>query len=158
MQIETTTNAINTIQDADKAFERFAVVASRIAKAKANLKARIAKLQSEAEAAMAADVFEAESLEAMLKEFCEAPENRAYFASPRKRKCENGAYGLQSSTEVETDEDFDAEAETVRLGIELCKRVIKPDLTLIRDALTAGEDVQGAHLRAKETFKYTLQK
>ena len=158
MQIETTTNAINTIQDADKAFERFAVVASRIAKAKANLKARIAKLQSEAEAAMAADVAEAESLEAMLKAFCEAPDNKAYFANPRKRKCENGSYGLQGSTEVELEDNFDAEAETVRLGIELCKHEIKPDLTLIRDALTAGEDVRGASLKAKETFKYTLQK
>lgn len=158
MEINTVTNAINTIQEADAAFDRFAVVASRIAKAKAALKARIAKLQSEAEAAMAADVSEAESLEAMLKAFCEAPENRAYFANPRKRKCENGSYGLQGVTVVELEDGFDAEAETVRLGIELCKRVIKPDLTLIKDALAAGEDVQGAHLKAKESFKYSLNK
>lgn len=148
---------ITSIQDADKVFDKFAVVASRIAKAKAALKAKIAKMQSEAEAAMADDVAEAAELEAALKDFCEAEVNRPFFSSPRKRKCENGSYGLQSSTEVETEDDFDAEAETVRLGIELCKRVIKPDLNLIKDALTAGEDVRGAHLKAKETFKYSLR-
>ena len=148
---------ISNVQEADQVFDRFAVIQSRITKAKAALKARITKMQSEAEAAIAQDVEEAAALEAALKEFCEAEVNRPFFSSPRKRKCENGSYGLQSSTEVETEDDFDAEAETVRLGIELCKRVIKPDLNLIKDALTAGEDVRGAHLKAKETFKYSLR-
>ena len=151
------TITITNIQEADKTFDRFAVIASRIAKAKAALKEKVARLQSETEVAMADDVAEAGELESALREFCEAEANRAFFASPRKRKCENGSYGLQSSTEVETDEDFDAEAETVRLGTELCKRTVKPDLTLIKDALTAGEDVRGARLCAKETFKYSLK-
>ena len=113
---------ISNVQEADQVFDRFAVIQSRITKAKAALKARITKMQSEAEAAIAQDVEEAAALEAALKEFCEATVNRPFFSSPRKRKCENGSYGLQSSTEVETEDDFDAEAETVRLGIELCKR------------------------------------
>lgn len=148
---------ITNIQEADSVFDRFAVVKSRLAKRTAAWKAKIAKMQSEMELDLADDTASAKELEAALKDFCEAETNRECFASPRKRKCENGSYGLQSSTEVETDEDFDAEAETVRLGIELCKRTVKPDLTLIKDALTAGEDIHGARLRAKETFKYSLK-
>lgn len=148
---------IKTIQEADSVFDRFAVVKSRLAKRTAAWKAKIAKMQSEMELDLADDTAAAKELEAALKDFCEAETNRVFFTSPRKRKCENGSYGLQSSTEVETDEDFDAEAETMRLGIELCKRTVKPDLTLIKDALTAGEDVRGARLCAKETFKYSLK-
>ena len=152
------TIVITTIQDADSVFDRFAVIKSRLAKKTAAWKAKIAKMQSEMELDLADDAAAVKKLEDALRDFCEAETNRVFFTSPRKRKCENGAYGLQSSTEVETDEDFDAEAETVRLGIELCKRIVKPDLTLIKDALTAGEDVHGAHLKAKEVFKYTLSK
>lgn len=148
---------INTVQDADKLFDRFAVVQTRVTKAKAALKARIAKLKSEAEAAMAEDVAEAKALEEALKAFCEAGQNRVYFTSPKKRKCENGSYGLQSSTEVQTEDGFDAEAESSRLGIELCKRVVTPDLVLIKDALSAGEQIRGAKLQSKETFKYSLK-
>lgn len=148
---------IKTIQEADSVFDRFAVIKSRLAKRTAAWKAKIAKMQSEMELDLADDTAAAKELEAALKDFCEAEANRAFFTGPRKRKCENGSYGLQSSTEVETDKDFDAEQETARLGIELCKRVVKPDLTLIKDALTAGEDVRGAHLRAKEVFKYSLK-
>ena len=149
---------IKTIQEADSVFDRFAVIKSRLAKRTAAWKAKIAKMQSEMELDLADDAAAVKKLEDALRDFCEAETNRVFFTSPRKRKCENGSYGLQSSTEVETDEDFDAEAETVRLGIELCKRIVKPDLTLIKDALTAGEDVHGAHLKAKEVFKYTLSK
>jgi hypothetical protein len=148
---------INTIQEADKLFERFAVVQTRVAKKKSNLKARIAELKSEAEEEMAEDVAEAKDLEEALKEFCEARKNRVYFTNPKKRKCENGSYGLQCSTEVQTEEGFDAEAESSRLGIELCKRVVTPDLVLIKDALSAGEEVRGAKLQSKETFKYSLK-
>lgn len=148
---------IKTIQEADSVFDRFAVVKSRLAKRTAAWKAKIAKMQSEMELDLADDAAAVKELEDALRDFCEAETNRVFFTSPRKRKCENGSYGLQSSTEVETDEDFDAEAETMRLGIELCKRTVKPDLTLIKDALTAGEDVRGARLCAKETFKYSLK-
>lgn len=148
---------IKTIQEADSVFDRFAVVKSRLAKRTAAWKAKIAKMQSEMELDLADDAAAVKEQEDALRDFCEAETNRVFFTSPRKRKCENGSYGLQSSTEVETDEDFDAEAETMRLGIELCKRTVKPDLTLIKDALTAGEDVRGARLCAKETFKYSLK-
>ena len=151
------TIVITTIQEADSVFDRFAVIKSRLAKKTAAWKAKIAKMQSEMELDLADDTAAAKELEAALKDFCEAEANRAFFTSPRKRKCENGSYGLQSSTEVETEPDFDAEQETARLGIELCKRTVKPDLTLIKDALTAGEDVRGAHLKAKDTFKYSLK-
>lgn len=151
------TIVITTIQEADAVFDRFAVVKSRLAKKTAAWKAKIAKMQSDMELDLADDAAAAKELEDALREFCEAEENRPYFANPRKRKCENGSYGLQSSTEVETDEDFDAEAETRRLGIELCKRSVRPDLTLIKDNLFAGEDIHGARLRAKETFKYSLR-
>ena len=149
---------IKTIQEADSVFDRFAVVKSRLAKRTAAWNAKIARMKSEMELDLADDAAAVKELEDALRDFCEAESNRVFFTSPRKRKCENGSYGLQSSTEVETDEDFDAEQETARLGIELCKRTVKPDLTLIKDALTAGEDVRGAHLCAKETFKYTLSK
>lgn len=148
---------ITNIQEADAVFDRFAVIQARISAVKADLKDRIAKMKSDAEAAIAADVATAEALEKALKEFCEAEENRPYFANPRKRKCENGSYGLQTSTEVETDKDFDADAETRRVGTELCKRSIKPDLNLIKDALVAGEDIHGARLEVKERFKYSLR-
>ena len=121
------------------------------------MKDRIAKIKADGEAAIAADVAEAKALEEALKDFCEDEDNRALFTNPRKRKCEQGTYGLQSSTEVATEKDFDAEAETKSLGIELCKRVIKPDLTLVKDALLAGEHVRGAKLVPKERFKYTLK-
>lgn len=147
---------ITNIQEADAVFDRFAVVKSRLAKRTAAWKEKIAKMQSEMELDLADDTAAVKELEAALKDFCEAESSRVFFTSPRKRKCENGSYGLQRSTEVELEDNFDAEAETVRLGIELCKRVIKPDLTLIKDALAAGEDVQGAHLKAKEVFKYTV--
>jgi len=148
---------ITNIQEADAVFDRFAVIKSRLAKKTAAWKAKIARLQSEMEADLAEDTAAAAEQEAALRAFCEAEENRPYFANPRKRKCENGAYGLQTSTEVSTDKDFDAEAETRRLGTELCKRSVKPDMTLIKDALTAGEDVHGAHLKAKDVFKYSLK-
>lgn len=148
---------ITNIQEADAVFNRFAVVKSRLATRTAAWKEKIAKMQSEMELDLADDTAAVKELEAALKDFCEAESSRVFFTSPRKRKCENGSYGLQSSTEVELEDGFDAEAETVRLGIELCKRVIKPDLTLIRDALTAGEDVRGASLKAKESFKYSLR-
>ena len=151
------TITITTIQEADSVFDRFAVVKSRLAKRTAAWKAKIAKMQSEMELDLADDTAAAKELEAALKEFCEAETSRPYFTSPRKRKCENGSYGLQSSTEVETDDNFDAEQDTSRLGIELCKRTVKPDLVLVKDALTAGEDVRGAQLVAKERFKYTLR-
>ena len=151
------TITITTVQDADVVFDRFAVIKSRLAKRTAAWKAKIAKIQSEMELDLADDTAAAKELEAALKEFCESETNRVYFASPRKRKCENGSYGLQSSTEVETEPDFDAESETRRLGTELCKRTVKPDLVLVKDALVAGEDVRGAHLRAKEIFKYSLK-
>ena len=148
---------ITNIQEADAVFNRFAVVKSRLATRTAAWKEKIAKMQSEMELDLADDTAAVKELEAALKDFCEAESSRVFFTSPRKRKCENGSYGLQSSTEVELEDGFDAEAETVRLGIELCKRVIKPDLTLIRDARTAGEDVRGASLKAKESFKYSLR-
>ena len=148
---------IRNIQEADAVFDRFAVIQARISANKADLKDRIAKMKSDAEASIAADVATAEELEKALKEFCEAEENRPYFANPRKRKCENGSYGLQTSTEVATDKDFDADAETRRVGTELCKRSVKPDLNLIKDALVAGEDIHGARLEVKECFKYSLR-
>ena len=148
---------ITNIQEADSVFDRFAVVKSRLAKRTAAWNAKIARMKSEMELDLADDTAAVKELEDALRDFCEAESNRVFFTSPRKRKCENGSYGLQSSTEVETEPGFDAEAETVRLGIELCKRTVKPDLTLIKDALTAGEDVRGAHLKAKETFKYSLK-
>ncbi|MBP5586663.1 MAG: host-nuclease inhibitor Gam family protein [Lentisphaeria bacterium] len=148
---------ISSIQEADAVFDRFAVVQARISAVKADLKDRIAKMKSDAEAALSADVAIAAELETALREFCEAEENRPYFANPRKRKCENGSYGLQTSTEVATDRDFDADAETRRIGTELCKRSVKPDLTLIKDALINGEDIHGARLEVKECFKYSLR-
>ena len=151
------TVTITNIQEADAVFDRFAVIKSRLAKKTAAWKAKIAKMKSEMELDVADDTEAAKQLEAALKEFCEADTSRPYFTSPRKRKCENGSYGLQSSTEVETDDDFDAEAETRRIGTELCKRSITPDLNLVKEALTAGEDVHGARLRAKEVFKYSLK-
>lgn len=153
------TITITNIRDADAVFNRFAVVKSRLEKKKAAWKAKIAKMQSEMELDLQDDTAAAKELEAALKKYCEAESNRAHFASPnpRKRKCENGSYGLQSSTEVETEPDFDAEAETRRLGTELCKRVVKPDLNLVKDALNAGYEVNGARLRPKEVFKYTLK-
>lgn len=149
--------AITNIQEADAVFDRFAILKSRIAKKTAAWKAKIARIQSEMEADLAEDTAAAAEQEAALRAFCEAEENRPYFANPRKRKCENGSYGLQTSTEVATDRDFDAEAETRRLGTELCKRSIKPDLNLIKDALVAGEDIHGARLEVKERFKYSLR-
>ena len=151
------TITITTIQEADSVFDRFAVIKSRLAKKTAAWKAKIAMMQSEMELDLADDAAAVKKLEDALRDFCEAETNRVFFTSPRKRKCENGSYGLQSSTEVETEPDFDAEQETARLGIELCKRTVKPDLTLIKDALTAGEDVRGAHLKAKDVFKYSLK-
>ena len=148
---------ISNIKEADDLFNRFGVIQARITKEKAKVKDRIAKIKADGEAAIAADVAEAKALEEALKDFCEDEDNRALFTNPRKRKCEQGTYGLQSSTEVATEKDFDAEAETKRLGIELCKRVIKPDLTLVKDALLAGEHVRGAKLVPKERFKYTLR-
>ena len=148
---------ISSIKEADDLFNRFGVIQARITKEKAKVKDRIAKIKADGEAAIAADVAEAKALEEALRDFCEDEGNRALFTNPRKRKCEQGTYGLQSSTEVATEKDFDAEAETKRLGIELCKRVIKPDLTLVKDALLAGEYVRGAKLVPKERFKYTLR-
>ncbi len=148
---------ISSIKEADDLFNRFGVIQARITKEKAKVKDRIAKIKADGEAAIAADVAEAKALEEALKDFCEDEDNRTLFTNPRKRKCEQGTYGLQSSTEVATEKDFDAEAETKRLGIELCKRVIKPDLTLVKDALLAGEHVRGAKLVPKERFKYTLK-
>lgn len=148
---------ITNIQEADDLFNRFAVISARITKEKAKVKDRITKIKAESEAALAADVAEAKALEEALRDFCEDEGNRAFFANPRKRKCEHGTYGLQSSTEVATEKNFDAEAETNRLGIELCKRTVKPDLTLVKDALVAGEEIRGAKLVAKERFKYTLK-
>lgn len=148
---------INSIKEADDLFNRFGVIQARITKEKAKVKDRIAKIKADGEAAIAADVAEAKALEEALKDFCEDEDNRALFTNPRKRKCEQGSYGLQCSTEVTTEKDFDAEAETKRLGIELCKRTVKADLTLVKDALVAGEDIHGAKLVAKERFKYTLK-
>ena len=77
---------INSIKEADDLFNRFGVIQARIAKEKAKVKDRIAKIKADGEAAIAADVAEAKELEEALKKYCEDEDNRALFTNPRKRK------------------------------------------------------------------------
>ena len=144
-----------TTTEADALFDALALLELDLQAQGEALKAEIARLNDAHAEATAERRGRRDALRNALEAFVTT--RRDLFRDPRKRVRENGSYGLQSSTRVELDEGFDAEAEEARTGLELTTKKTTPDKRAIRKAAEAGL-LRGARIVTAEEPVFAFNK
>ncbi len=145
---------LSTVDQADDAFRRYALLCKKIHAADARLEEQLARRMETHRQRTAEDRDQAESLKADIVAFVD--NHRELFQKPRTRKLEQGKYGLQTASELlVADEDalFNALME---LGYEDCfETVRKPVKKRLRERIKNGEAIPHCTIREGDTVLCT---